>query len=211
MEEIRIEHKEQLKLKKKILVLEDENSEVAKKALTNLGIEVKVVRSLEELNQVSQEFKPDLVILDRNVPEKEGERPVDQSKKSKEIVKEKFGDVPVFYYTSILHGGIWMSAGIGKTPAEASRMKNILKGEEKIEGIAPNLPSELVEVGDKSKEENWKKIFLLMPYLSGLETFKVMKAFPEDLRQEALEILKKDNPALASSIERRFKQEEKNS
>jgi hypothetical protein len=171
---------------------------------------VKVVRTLEELKELTKEFEPNLVILDINVPEKEGEKPLDQSKKSKEIVKEKFGDVPVFYYTSTWHHG-WVNAGIGRTPEEARVMGSILKGEKETKGIAPNLPSELIEVGDKSKEENWKKIFLLMPYLSGPETFKVMKAFPEDLRLEALEILKKDNPELAGSIERRLKwEEEKN-
>jgi len=210
IEKIKIEHKKEPKPKTKILVLEDENAEVARKALIGLGMEVKVVQTLEELKGLTKEFEPDLVILDINVPEKKGEKPINQAKKSKEIVKEKFGDVPVFYYTSYHHGSS-LEGGMGITPQEAVEMRIILKGDEEIKGIAPNLPSELMDVADKSKEENWKKIFLLMPYFSGFETFKVIQAFPEALRQEALEILKKDNPMLVGSIERRLKWEEEKS
>lgn len=186
------------KPKMKVLVLEDEYNEVAKRALSQLGfVEAKVVKTIEELKNISEKFKPDLVILDINVPTKEGENATDQSKESKNIIKEKFGDVPIFYYTSQAHGPKWIYAGIGETPSDARYMEEILSK------IAPKLDKELVEIGDKSKEENWQKIFVLIPLIA-VDKLKIMKKLPNDLRKKVLSIIEENQPEVAEALKRYF-------
>jgi DNA-binding response OmpR family regulator len=58
---------------------------------------VKIVKNIEELKNIDpKDFQPDLIILDVNVPDKEGEEPKNNSRLSSAIVKEKFSNVPVF-------------------------------------------------------------------------------------------------------------------
>jgi response regulator RpfG family c-di-GMP phosphodiesterase len=189
-----------------ILLLEDTYGEIGKKAMEDLGFEVTLVRSLEELKQVSEEeLKPNIVILDVNVPEKEGEAPMDLSKESKEIVDKKFGRIPTFYYTSIEHGKRFVRSGIGTNPQETEAMLDILKNERIDSKICSLLGLDrLDEIGDKTKEENWKNIFLLMPLFAGPFLSEVFKSYSKELRKKTIEFLEKTNPELAEALKRRY-------
>jgi len=197
----------------KILILEDQFAEQAKQGLSLPCFEVKVVKSIEELKNLDpQEFQPDIVILDIEVPKKEGETPVDTSKVSKAIVQEKFGNPPIFYYTSVFHGGRQVG-GVGELPSLARTGKVGLSGvlrEEKIDELIKKY-RELSGLPDKSKPGNWLLVFQILPVINtSLEFLDKLRSFhflPEEIRDKMMEMLEIANPALAEAVKRTWKYE----
>jgi hypothetical protein len=155
--------------KTKILILEDQFAEQAQQGLDLPCFEVRIVKSIEELKNLNpQEFQPDIVILDLEVPEKEGERPVDNSKVSTAIVREKFSEAPTFYYTSYLHGE--RMRGVGDTPdlARWHREPYSARGlldEETAAKFREKYP-ELKDISDKSNPKNWLTVLQVLPVVT---------------------------------------------
>jgi len=207
---LRTKKEKELELKTKILILEDEYGEQAKKGLDFPCFEVKIVKNIEELKNIDpKDFQPDLIILDVNVPEKEGEEPKDNSRLSSAIVKEKFSNVPVFYYTMAFHHGKHIQGGIGEEPGFFKKLgiddlKSIW-GEDTYNKFKEKY-SEFMDVSDKSRPENWIRALLILPILTTQASFlsKINSFYfwPEELKEKMLGMLELTNPNLASSIKR---------
>ncbi len=187
----------------RILILEDQFVEEAREAFSSLKwVEVKVVSTLKELKEL-EEYEPDLVILDRNVPEEEGKEPQDLLEKAAGLVKSKFPQALVIGYSSLFHHGAIQGAEIG---AE--------KGAEIGEIIEGNIMPVLIipkELGDKSKRDSWLGAFKIgLRSISNVELlekklFEVLRSLPDEGKKFILDIYAEANPELKEALERRLK------
>ena len=188
----------------KILVLEDQYSSQAESALRDKGFDVRVVRTLEELKNVESEFEPDIVILDKNVPEKEGEEAKDLSATSLRIAKEKWPNAITAVYSSLLHHGRIVGPMFGGDLLEADRGSF----EREYNDKSPMVIDAVESLGDKSSPESWTRLLELLPLLiSSSKTEKLVEIWqrlPNDVREKARKYLGEFNPGLLNSLERRM-------
>jgi uncharacterized protein (UPF0335 family) len=193
----------------KILILEDQFAEQAQQGLNLPCFEVRVVKTLEELRKLDpQEFQPDIAILDIEVPEREGEKP-SASSESENIIRKKYGFVPLFYYTSHREG----ESGVSDVPLLAIEWKRHylegrLWGKDKVSKLKEICP-EIENIWDKSKPENWLTVLLLLPIiepmkLSNANKLQLFRLLPEGLRNKMMKMLEIVYPTMAEAVKRQW-------
>lgn len=175
-------------------------------------MEVKVIETIEELREIDlKDFNPDILILDLEVPEKKGEKP-----KYKEIiprlVKEKFKDAIIVYYTSHDHHGR-MLGGVGDSPATAMEDGLKLFLEDKYQELLKIDPG-LENIADKSNPDNWKRVLEVIPIISPSYVFgnklKLFFSWPKEVRDKILALKRVDSTSVAEAIKRHWEIQEKN-
>jgi len=205
-------HPEEREPKIRILILEDQFGEQAKQGLNLPCFEVRVVRTLEELRNIDpEEFQPDIAILDIEVPEREGEKP-SVSSESENIIRKKYGYVPLFYYTSRKEG----ESGVSDVPLLAIEWKRHyleggLWGKEKARKLKEIYP-EIENIWDKSKPENWLTVLLLLPIiepmkLSNANKLQLFRLLPEKIRNKMMGMLEIVHPSMAAAVKREWESE----
>jgi len=194
--------------KTKILILEDEFGAQAKEGLNLPCFETQVVSSIEELENIEPEFKPDIVILDLHVPNKKGEEAISNDKISTKIIKEKYKDTPVFYYTSYTHSG-HKQGGVGDSPEDARDFYLFFYNEQAGRAISEKYP-EMRKIPDKSNPENWQRILEILPIVSNnfkflTEKLRLFKFWPDELKEKIIAMYDVTNPEMATSLKRAWK------
>jgi hypothetical protein len=186
------------------LVLEDEYKEQAQRGINFSFLEGKIVDKVDKLKELNPEkFKPDIVILDVNVPIKEGEEPKDNSKLSTKIVKEKFKDAAIVYYTNYWHHGYL--GGVGSSPFLAKEDEIIMILKDKYSELLKIDPG-FKDIADKSNPENWLRVLEVVPIVCArsidINKLNLLSYWPKEIKEKILQIISLDNPNLVESIKR---------
>lgn len=187
--------------KLKILILEDEFAEEAQRGISAEGIEVRLAKTLQELQEV-EGFEPDLIILDKNVPRTQGEEPEDLSQETRKITEDKWPNKPIVFYSSLYHHE--RVAGVEFGEPETLLDSGHLEESLRQQGIPEDVIEEIKSMGDKRDPDSWKKLLKYTPYsfTSSERLLGVWQKLPEEFKKETLKVLKVLNPDLANSLER---------
>lgn len=199
--------------KLRVLVLEDRFQDVVQEGIGSLGwVDLKVVGDLEELSsQDPEEFQPDIIILDRMVPQRKGEEPQNLITKSNSLVQEKFPKALTVGY-SVAHGG----ADLERTPLPGYVLLGEVTGGEintsVIEDIREKMDREARrqyrDIYDKSNPNSWKSVLELSPGVTTNYRWlsermpALLKSISPEARKQMTKIFESVNPELIGSLKR---------